>query len=183
MFLIVVVFLYVGNRVDTERNPHSGRSFHGWSNERGIQSKNGLSSQCSDRVSNTILSLPMCVRLAFCVTRFSFSVVKWNIFWLCLVSFSTVQFGIPTISAGAVGAMMAAIVASMLDSCGDYIAYARTMGYPLPPKHAVNRGIAMEGLATIISGKNQHDSFSRFQLIYLVLQGTTRLLCSHPCLD
>ena len=47
---------------------------------------------------------------------------------------------------------MAAIVASMLDSCGDYIAFAKTMGYPMPPKHAVNRGIAMEGVATIISG-------------------------------
>ena len=70
-----------------------------------------------------------------------------------LISLFPVQFGIPTVSAGAVGAMMAAIVASMLDSCGDYIAYARTMGYPLPPKHAVNRGIAMEGLATVISGK------------------------------
>ncbi len=32
------------------------------------------------------------------------------------------------------------------------MAYARTMGYPLPPKHAVNRGIAMEGLATILGG-------------------------------
>ena len=72
-----------------------------------------------------------------------------------LVFFPVVQFGIPGISAGAVGAMMAAIVASMLDSCGDYIAYARTMGYPMPPKHAVNRGIAMEGLATVISGRKQ----------------------------
>ena len=66
----------------------------------------------------------------------------------------SVQFGMVSVSAGAVGAMMAAIIASMLDSCGDYIAYARTMGYPLPPKHAVNRGIAMEGLATVISGNS-----------------------------
>ncbi len=63
-----------------------------------------------------------------------------------------VQFGTPTVSAGVVGAMMAAIITSMLDSCGDYMAYARTMGYPLPPKHAVNRGIAVEGLATVLSG-------------------------------
>ncbi len=63
-----------------------------------------------------------------------------------------VQFGMVSVSAGGVGAMMAAIIASILDSCGDYIAYARTMGYPLPPKHAINRGVAMEGIATIVSG-------------------------------
>ncbi len=63
-----------------------------------------------------------------------------------------VQFGTPRVSAGAVGAMMAAIIASMLDSCGDYIAYAKTMGYPMPPKHAVNRGIAIEGITTFIGG-------------------------------
>ena len=48
--------------------------------------------------------------------------------------------------------MLAAILASMLDSVGDYMAYARTLGEPLPPQHAVNRGIAMEGIATAISG-------------------------------
>ncbi len=64
----------------------------------------------------------------------------------------SVQFGLPTFHASAIGAMIAAILCSMLDSCGDYMAFARTMGYPLPPKHAVNRGIAMEGVATIIAG-------------------------------
>ena len=66
----------------------------------------------------------------------------------------TVHYGPPSVSVGAVGAMMTAIIASMMDSCGDYIAYARTMGYPMPPKHAVNRGIAMEGIATILCGMN-----------------------------
>ena len=37
-------------------------------------------------------------------------------------------------------------------SAGDYIATARACDLPLPPKHAVNRGIAMEGLATVVSG-------------------------------
>ena len=55
---------------------------------------------------------------------------------------------------------MTAIVASMMDSCGDYIAYARTMGYPMPPKHAVNRGIAVEGMATILCGIN-YNHFRR----------------------
>ena len=34
------------------------------------------------------------------------------------------------------------------------MAYARTMGYPIPPKPAVNRGIAVEALATIIGGNH-----------------------------
>ncbi len=59
-------------------------------------------------------------------------------------------------SAGAVGAMMAAVTVSMLDSCGDYIAFAKTLGYPMPPRAAVNRGIAMEGIATIVSGTHTH---------------------------
>ena len=66
----------------------------------------------------------------------------------------TVHYGPPAVSVGAVGAMMTAIIASMMDSCGDYIAYARTMGYPMPPKHAVDRGIAVEGMATILCGIN-----------------------------
>ena len=83
----------------------------------------------------------------------SLSNIKDYFLKLMNLSTSVVQFGIPMISVGTVGAMMGAIVASMLDSCADYIAYARTMGYPMPPKHAVSRGIAMEGIATIISGR------------------------------
>ena len=39
--------------------------------------------------------------------------------------FIAVQFGMTTESAGAVGGMLAANIASMLSSCGDYIAYAQ----------------------------------------------------------
>ena len=89
---------------------------------------------------------------------------------------SVVQFGLPMISVGAVGAMMGAIVASMLDSCADYIAYARTMGYPMPPKHAVNRGIAVEGMATILCGINYSYFKDDYVLNYFLFYVTGNVI-------
>lgn len=49
-------------------------------------------------------------------------------------------------------AYLAATLSSIIESVGDYYACARISGAPPPPPHAVNRGIAMEGLASIFSG-------------------------------
>ena len=40
----------------------------------------------------------------------------------------------------------------MFDSIGDYSACAKAAKVPPPPRFAFNRGIAVEGLATIMSG-------------------------------
>ena len=48
--------------------------------------------------------------------------------------------------------MMAATMSSVMESIGDYYATARVCGVPTPPKHAINRGIAMEGAASMFSG-------------------------------
>ena len=48
--------------------------------------------------------------------------------------------------------MMAGIFAGVIESIGDYYACARLSGAPPPPKHAINRGIGMEGLGCIIAG-------------------------------
>ena len=48
--------------------------------------------------------------------------------------------------------MLAATLSSIIESVGDYYACARISGAPPPPPHAVNRGIAMEGFCSIISG-------------------------------
>ena len=58
----------------------------------------------------------------------------------------------PTVSAAGVFGMLAGIFAGIIESIGDYYACARLAGAPPPPKHAVNRGIAMEGLGCIIAG-------------------------------
>ncbi|KAH3716415.1 hypothetical protein DPMN_059138 [Dreissena polymorpha] len=41
---------------------------------------------------------------------------------------------------------------SVLDSIGDYYACANVCRVPAPPKHAVNRGIMIEGVCSMISG-------------------------------
>ena len=64
----------------------------------------------------------------------------------------TVQFGVPTVSAAGYVGFLAATLSSIIESIGDYYAAARISGAPPPPPHAVNRGIAMEGFCSIISG-------------------------------
>jgi xanthine/uracil permease len=50
------------------------------------------------------------------------------------------QFGLPTVSAAGVFGMLAAVIASMVESVGDYYACARISGARPPPIHAINRG-------------------------------------------
>ncbi|XP_060079464.1 solute carrier family 23 member 2-like [Ylistrum balloti] len=62
------------------------------------------------------------------------------------------QFGPPSFNAGIFIAFLIATVTSILDSIGDYYACARVCNVPPPPRHAVNRGIAVEGFGSILSG-------------------------------
>ncbi|XP_071492657.1 solute carrier family 23 member 1-like, partial [Diadema antillarum] len=62
------------------------------------------------------------------------------------------QWGLPTISVAGVFGMLAGVLASMIESVGDYYACARLSGAPPPPSHAVSRGIGMEGIGCVIAG-------------------------------
>nr|XP_061826386.1 solute carrier family 23 member 1-like [Nerophis lumbriciformis] len=62
------------------------------------------------------------------------------------------QWGLPTVSVSSVLGMMAGVLASTMESIGDYYACARLSGAPPPPTHAINRGIAVEGLGCILAG-------------------------------
>lgn len=62
------------------------------------------------------------------------------------------QWGVPTVSVEGVMGMMAGVLASAIESVGDYYACARLSGAPPPPPHAINRGIGTEGLGCIIAG-------------------------------
>ncbi|XP_022342795.2 solute carrier family 23 member 2-like isoform X1 [Crassostrea virginica] len=62
------------------------------------------------------------------------------------------QWGMPTLSAASYMGMMAATLTSIIESVGDYYACARISGESPPPAHAVNRGIAIEGFGSLISG-------------------------------
>ncbi|KAK3879526.1 hypothetical protein Pcinc_015910 [Petrolisthes cinctipes] len=62
------------------------------------------------------------------------------------------QWGLPVVSVAGVMGMLAGVVASIVESIGDYYACAKLAGAPPPPKHAINRGIWIEGVGTILSG-------------------------------
>lgn len=58
---------------------------------------------------------------------------------ICCVFNSAVQWGVPTVTAAGVIGMMSAVVASIIESIGDYYACARLSCAPPPPIHAINR--------------------------------------------
>ncbi|XP_021339646.1 solute carrier family 23 member 2-like, partial [Mizuhopecten yessoensis] len=62
------------------------------------------------------------------------------------------QFGTPTFDTGVFIAFLIGTLTSILDSIGDYYACARTCNVHPPPRYAVNRGIAVEGLGSTLSG-------------------------------
>ncbi|KAI5617256.1 solute carrier family 23 member 2-like, partial [Silurus asotus] len=62
------------------------------------------------------------------------------------------QWGLPSVSVSSVLGMMVGVLASTMESIGDYYACARLSGAPTPPTHAINRGIAVEGLGCILAG-------------------------------
>lgn len=62
------------------------------------------------------------------------------------------QFGAIQFSSSALVGCLLATVLSILDSIGDYFACAKTCHAPPPPRHAVNRGLAVEGLCTFLAG-------------------------------
>ena len=62
------------------------------------------------------------------------------------------QWGTPTVSVAAVFGMLAGVLSSIIESVGDYYACARLSGAPPPPKHAINRGIGIEGIGCLLSG-------------------------------
>ncbi|KAK8786402.1 hypothetical protein V5799_023821 [Amblyomma americanum] len=61
------------------------------------------------------------------------------------------QWGLPTVSVGAVVGLLAGVLVSVVESVGDYHACARLSGAPAPPVHAVNRGIMVEGLGSVLA--------------------------------
>ncbi|KAL8221761.1 UNVERIFIED_CONTAM: hypothetical protein K2H54_074460 [Gekko kuhli] len=62
------------------------------------------------------------------------------------------QWGVPTISVAGVFGIIAGVISSMVESVGDYYACARLSGAPPPPKHAINRGIGVEGIGCLLAG-------------------------------
>ncbi|KAI8770597.1 solute carrier family 23 member 1 [Biomphalaria glabrata] len=62
------------------------------------------------------------------------------------------QFGVPSFSIGAFITFLINTVLSVLDSIADYNACAKVSKAPPPPAYSINRGIAVEGLMSMLSG-------------------------------
>ena len=62
------------------------------------------------------------------------------------------QFGGIDFNIGLFIAFLTATFTSIVDSIADYYACARMARVPPPPVHALNRGIAVEGLMCAVSG-------------------------------
>uniref|UniRef100_A0A4W4DTF8 Uncharacterized protein n=1 Tax=Electrophorus electricus TaxID=8005 RepID=A0A4W4DTF8_ELEEL len=62
------------------------------------------------------------------------------------------QWGLPSVSLAGVLGILGGVISSIIESIGDYHACARLSGAPPPPKHAINRGIGMEGLGCLLAG-------------------------------
>ena len=48
--------------------------------------------------------------------------------------------------------LFAVVLSSITESVGDYYAMSEVCNVSTPPKHAVNRGILMEGICSVLSG-------------------------------
>lgn len=91
------------------------------------------------------------------------------------------QWGMPTVSAAGVFGMLAGVLASIIESVGDYYACARLSGAPPPPKHAINRGILWEGIGCLLAGAfgtgNGTTSYSE----NIGAIGITKVRCLFSC--
>ncbi|XP_048158149.1 solute carrier family 23 member 1-like isoform X2 [Corvus hawaiiensis] len=66
--------------------------------------------------------------------------------------FQIFPWGTPTVSLAGIFGILAGVISSMLESVGDYYACARLCGAPPPPKHAISRGIGVEGIGCLLAG-------------------------------
>ncbi|KAG1661776.1 Solute carrier family 23 member 1 [Nymphon striatum] len=60
--------------------------------------------------------------------------------------------GMPTVSIYSTFGLISAVIAGIVKSIGDYYTCAKITGTDAPPKYAINRAVAMEGIGSIISG-------------------------------
>ncbi|MFC7070977.1 uracil-xanthine permease family protein [Halobaculum lipolyticum] len=68
------------------------------------------------------------------------------------VAIYPLQWGVPQVTTSFVVGMLAGVVASIIESLGDYHAVARLSGVGAPSEKRITHGIGMEGLANVFAG-------------------------------
>ena len=74
--------------------------------------------------------------------------------------------------------MLAGVLASIIESVGDYYACARLSGAPPPPKHAMNRGIGMEGIGCLLAGAIGSGNGTTSYSENIGAIGVTKVICT-----
>ncbi|MFB6234011.1 MAG: uracil-xanthine permease family protein [Halopenitus sp.] len=69
-----------------------------------------------------------------------------------LLAIHPLQWGMPLFTGSFIVGMFAGIVASIIESYGDYFAVARLAGVGAPSKKRINHGIGMEGVGNVFAG-------------------------------
>ena len=82
----------------------------------------------------------------------------------------------PTFSAAMFVGMATASIASVVASVGAFHMTASVCGLPSPPQHALNRGIVVKGLGTLLGGLmgSGQDSTAHSQMVGFI--GLTKVV-------
>jgi xanthine/uracil permease len=68
------------------------------------------------------------------------------------VAIYPLQWGVPQVTTSFVVGMLAGVIASIIESLGDYHAVARLSGVGAPSEKRITHGIGMEGIANVFAG-------------------------------
>ncbi|KAK7300392.1 hypothetical protein RJT34_11236 [Clitoria ternatea] len=85
------------------------------------------------------------------------------------------QWGPPTFSAGHSFAMMSAVIVSMVESTGAYMAASRLAIATPPPAHVLSRGIGWQGIGILLDGLYGTGTGSTVSVENVGLLGLTRV--------
>lgn len=62
------------------------------------------------------------------------------------------QFGSPLFNVTIFVGFLSTVVSSIFETIGDYFCTASLSGVPPPPRSAINRGVLLEGIGSVLSG-------------------------------
>ncbi|XP_076944576.1 nucleobase-ascorbate transporter 2-like [Bidens hawaiensis] len=85
------------------------------------------------------------------------------------------QWGAPTFQAGHAFGMMSAVLVSLVESTGSYMASARLASATPPPAHILSRGIGWQGIGILLSGLFGTATGSTVLVENVGLMGSTRV--------